>query len=179
MNARNETDGVRRGTGRSREEWFGALDAWGAVGRPYREIADWLTSEHRLSSWWAQKLIVEYEQARGVRDPGVRRDGTFEVGASKTIAASSDRVTSAFGDPDERTRWLPDAIAADTGEPGQPLRFGWTDGASRVIVTIGPTTSGKTLVGVQHQRLPDAKVAGELRTYWRDRLVALKALLEG
>jgi hypothetical protein len=61
----------RLGTGYEvREEWFAVLDQWGAAGRPYREIASWLTGEHGLSAWWAQKLIVEYEQARGIRGQG-------------------------------------------------------------------------------------------------------------
>src|SRR3954468_15062666 len=96
---RTET-GLRRATGRGYQQWFAALDAWGAVGRPYREIAQWLTAAHGVSAWWAQKLIVEYEQARGVRQPGVRPDGTFAVGASKTIAVPVDRLTTAFTDAD-------------------------------------------------------------------------------
>src|SRR4029453_16306221 len=41
--------------------WFALLDDWGAPGRSYREIADWLTAEQGVSAWWAQKVIVEYE----------------------------------------------------------------------------------------------------------------------
>ena len=70
-----KTSGVLRATGREREEWFGLLDEWGAPGRGFREISGWLVDEHGLSRWWAQKLIVEYEQARGLRPPGVRPDG--------------------------------------------------------------------------------------------------------
>ena len=88
-------DGVRKATGRTRAEWFAELDGWGAAGRPYREIAAWLSGAHGLSRWWAQKLIVEYEQERGVRPPNVRRDGSFEIGASKTVAVPVDRVLQA------------------------------------------------------------------------------------
>jgi uncharacterized protein DUF4287 len=66
-------DGVQRSTGRGRGEWFALLDAWGASGRRYREIADWLMGEHDLSRWWAQNLIVEYEQARGLRPQACAR----------------------------------------------------------------------------------------------------------
>ena|SRR6266508_6912405 len=88
---RSSQTGVRRVTGRDRAEWFELLDAWGAAGRPFREIADWLTGEHALSRWWAQKLIVEYEQARGLRPAGVRPSGTFAVTASKTVGVLVDR----------------------------------------------------------------------------------------
>jgi len=42
-------DAVRRATGRDRAEWFALLDAWGAPGRRYREIADWVMGEHDVS----------------------------------------------------------------------------------------------------------------------------------
>jgi uncharacterized protein YndB with AHSA1/START domain len=169
--------GMRRATGRDREEWFGVLDAWGAAGRPYREIADWLVAEHELSKWWAQKLIVEYEEARGLRDPGIRRDGTFEVSASKTVAVPVARLVAAFVDAKLRGRWLPGLVIHRTSQPAQPLRFDWKDGGSRVVATFAGG-KGKSQVSVQHQRLRDAKSAAEMKSFWRDRLAALKALLE-
>jgi hypothetical protein len=172
--------GMRRGTGRDRGEWFAVLDAWGAAGRPYREIADWLMGEHGLTKWWAQKLIVEYEQARGLRDPGVRRDGTFEVSASKTVAAPAERVFAAFVDADLRERWLPHAEMQERAtDPGRVARFDWEGGASRVVATFAAIGEVKTQVAVQHERLSDAKAAGETKAFWRERLSGLKALLEG
>jgi uncharacterized protein YndB with AHSA1/START domain len=182
MNAKQQrmsVSGVQRATGRDREGWFSLLDAWGAAGRPYREIADWLVAEHKLSSWWAQKLIVEYEEARGLRDPGVRRDGTFEIGASKTVALPVARLFAAFTDARLRGRWLPGVTVRESGtQPAQALRFDWKDGVSRVVVTFAGG-EGKTTVSVQHQRLQDAKSAAEVKAFWRERLGALKTLLEG
>jgi hypothetical protein len=169
---------LQRTTGRDRAEWFAVLDAWGAGGRPYREIADWLKTEHQLSNWWAQKLIVEYEESRRLRDPGVRRDGTFEVGASKTIEADRDRVVEAFIDPTVRKRWLPGQSIDDIEHVAGGIRFGWTDGTSRVRATVATTTGGKAQVDVQHDRLTDAALATNTKEFWRDRLTALKALLE-
>jgi uncharacterized protein YndB with AHSA1/START domain len=153
------------------------LDAWGAGGRPYREIADWLTIEHGLSNWWAQKLIVEYEQARGLRDAGIRRDGTFEVGASKTIDAGPEEVLDAFDSPDARERWLPVALHQTERSSGR-VRLAWTDGHSRVTVSLSAASGRKTLVAIQHDRLRDGKAAAEMRAFWRERLTTLKDLLE-
>jgi uncharacterized protein YndB with AHSA1/START domain len=172
--------GVQRGTGRDREEWFALLDEWGAAGRPYREIADWLTGRHGLSAWWAQKLVVEYEQARGLRLPGVRPDGTFTVGASKTVGVPVERLFEAFVDLKVRRRWLPGATLRERAtQPGVTARFDWEDGASRV--TAGFTAKGdeRSQVSVQHEHLPDARIAEETKAFWRERLAALKALLEG
>jgi uncharacterized protein YndB with AHSA1/START domain len=172
-------DGVRRGTGRSRDEWNALLDAWGAGGRPYREIADWLKTKHKLSNWWAQKLIVEYEQARGIREPGVRPGGTFEVGATKTVAVPVARAFAAFADASLRRRWLLGAkMRKRASEPGKSVRFDWDDGATRVAVSFAGAGKAKSQVVVQHQRLPDLKTADAMKAFWRERLVALKALLE-
>jgi uncharacterized protein YndB with AHSA1/START domain len=167
--------GMRRATGRDRAEWFAVLDQWGAAGRPYREIADWLVAEHQLSKWWAQKLIVEYEEAGGLRDPGIRRDGTFEVSASKTVAVPVARLLAAFLDARLRNRWLP---GVEIPRAASPLRFDWQDGASRVVASFAASGKDKSQVSVQHQRLPDAKSAAEMKAFWRERLGALEALVE-
>lgn len=173
------SEGMRRATGRDRPEWFALLDAWGAAGRPYREIADWLTGKHDLSDWWAQKLIVEYEQARGLRAPGVRRDGTFEVGASKTVAVPVDRLIAAFVDARLRKRWLPGAaMRKSQSEPGRSARFDWEEGPSRVEIGFTARGAAKSEVALQHKRLPDARSAEEMKAYWREHLADLKALLE-
>jgi hypothetical protein len=169
---------LRRRTGRDREGWFALLDAWGAGGRPYREIADWLMNENGLSGWWAQKLIVEYEEARGIRQQGVRRDGTFEVGASKTVGVTAEQALEAFIDPAVRERWLPGAKMQEIEREPRRARFDWKDGTSRVTVAVSSTDIRKSLVAVQHDRLRDAAVAQTTKAYWRERLTALKELLE-
>jgi uncharacterized protein YndB with AHSA1/START domain len=177
--APRRSEGLRRATGRDRPEWFTLLDAWGAAGRPYREIADWLRGKHDLSDWWAQKLIVEYEQARGLRAPGVRRDGTFEVGASKTVAVPVDRLFAAVVDARLRKRWLPGAVVRKTrSEPERSARFDWEEGPSRVEFGFTSKGAAKSEMTLQHRRLPDARSAEEMKAYWRERLTDLKALLE-
>jgi hypothetical protein len=176
---RSPGDGLRRATGRDRDAWFAALDAWGAAGRPYGEIDDWLVIEHGLSSWWAQKLIVEYEQARGLRQPGVRPNGSFEVGASKTLAVPVERVFAAFVDVDLRQRWLPDAVMRERrSKADRLLHFDWDDGPSRVAVRLSVMGEAKTRVAIVHEGLADARSADQRKAYWRERLTALKALLE-
>ncbi len=173
-------EGVRRGTGRDREEWFALLDEWGARGRPYRDIAGWLTGEHGMSRWWAQKLVVEYEQARGVRTPGARPDGTFEVGASKTIALPVDRLFAFVTDANRRERWLPGvALAERASDPPRVARYGWPDGASRVVFQFAPTGDGRSQLTVLHQRIRDGADAADLKAFWRERLAALKTTVEG
>lgn len=171
--------GVRRATGRERDEWFGLLDKWGARGREYREIADWLMSKHGLSRWWAQKIIVEYEQDRGVRDPGVRRNGTFEVGASKTVGVPVAQAFDAFVNTRRRKRWLTDgAMSLSDSKPGRSARFQWGDGSTRVNVAFERKGPSKSTVVVSHDRIKGAIQAQTAKARWRERLVELKSYLE-
>jgi uncharacterized protein YndB with AHSA1/START domain len=175
-----QIDGVRRATGRDRDEWFALLDRWGAGSREYRAIADWLTGEHGVSRWWAQKLIVEYQQARGSRAPGVRPDGTFEVSASKTVAVPVERLFDAFVNSHQRRKWLTDGrMSLRTSEPGRSARFTWESGATRVNVGFIAKGSAKSTVTVAHERLADADEAETTKARWKERLIGLKAFLEG
>ena len=178
MIATMPTDKPRPTTGHDRAFWFAELDAWGAAGRPYREIADWLTTEQGLSAWWAQKLIVEYEEARGLRDRGARRDGTFSAGASRTVAAPVEEVFEAFTDASAREGWLPDVnVEVRATQPGKVVRLDWPDG-TRVQAQFDAKGAERTTVAVEHQRLRDAALVPTMRTYWQERLEALRSLLE-
>jgi hypothetical protein len=178
MIATMPTNESRPTTGHDRAFWFAELDAWGAAGRPYREIADWLTTEQGLSAWWAQKLIVEYEEARGLRDRGARRDGTFSAGASRTVAAPVGEVFDAFKDPTSREHWLPGvAVEVHAARPGKVIRLDWPDG-TRLQAQFDAKGADRTMVAVEHQRLPDAALVPTMRTYWQERLEALRSLLE-
>jgi hypothetical protein len=158
--------------------WFGLLDEWGAPGRPYREIADWLTTEQGLSAWWAQKIIVEYEQARGVRDAGRRQDGTFAAGASRTIAADTERIRAAFLEPGLRERWLPvHGAEVRSGEKGRAVRLDLADG-TRLQATLDATGPSRTAVAIEQSRMTDPAAVAPAKVYWKERLEALRELLE-
>jgi hypothetical protein len=177
--ARTKPEGIERATGRGRQEWFGILDQWGADGRPFRDIADWLTGQHGMSFWWAQKLIVEYEQDRGIRPPGVRPDGTFTVGASKTLGATAERIAEAFTDPALRERWLSGMdLTIRQSQAGKRIRFDLADG-TRLSVQFFAAGDDRITLAVEHEKLPDAGSAERTKAAWRDRLEVLKSVVEG
>ncbi len=169
---------LEKTTGRTRAQWFAALDEWGAPGRPFGEISDWLRGTHGMSKWWAQKVIVEYEQERGLRAPGVRRDGTFEVTASKTVAVPASKLFDAFADARQRKRWFPDVSMRLSGSrPPKSARFNY-NGGSRVSVTFESKGRSKTMVVIVHQQLPNSRQAQATKSLWRQRLDDLKTILE-
>jgi uncharacterized protein YndB with AHSA1/START domain len=171
---------IRANTGKGWDEWFGLLDAWGGAERPHPEIARWLNEEHGVPGWWAQGVTVAYEQARGLRAPGQRRGGQFEVNASKTVAVPVERLYEAFADPALREQWLPGAaVEVRTARPARSIRANWDDGSTRLVIAFTARGESRSQVALTHERVPDAGTADKLKAFWRERMAALKQLLEG
>jgi hypothetical protein len=170
---------IRANTGRTWDEWFALLDAWGAAGRPHPEIARRVVEEHGVGGWWAQGVTVAYEQARGLRAPGQRRGGLFEVSASRTVAVPVDRLYEAFADPDLRERWLPGAaVEVRRAQPAKSIRANWDDGSTRLVIAFTARGEAKSQVALVHERVPDAGTADKLKAFWRERMAALRQFLE-
>ncbi|MDQ3150159.1 MAG: hypothetical protein M3Q38_09600 [Chloroflexota bacterium] len=167
-----------RGSGKPLGEWLAILDAWGARERKHPDTARWLVSEHGIGGWWAQSVTVGYEKARGMRAVH-QAPGGFAVSVSRTIAASADRISDAFTDPTLRVEWFPDApISVRTANRGRSARFDWDDPPSRVGYNLFPKDGGRILLALGHEKLPDAEAADRVKLMWRERLTALKDLLE-
>ena len=170
---------ITKATGRGWQQWFELLDEWGAASRPHPEIARWLAADHRVSGWWAQSITVGYEQARGLRAPGQHPAG-WAVSASKTVAVPVERLFEAFEDEAVRERWLPGAeMRLRTATAPRSARYDWEDGSTRLSVGFTKLAEVKSKVDIQHERLPDADAADEMKAWWRERVAALKRLLEG
>jgi uncharacterized protein YndB with AHSA1/START domain len=166
-------------TGRGWDAWFGVLDEWGAAGRSHTEIARWLREERGVPGWYSQSITVGYERARGLRAPGERPDG-FAISASRTVAVPVGRLFEAFDDAVLRERWLPRAdLRLRTATAPRTARYDWEDGTTRVIVGFDDLGESKSRVSLSHERLPDADTCEEMKAWWRERLTALRALLEG
>jgi hypothetical protein len=74
----------------------------------------------------------------------------------------------------DRAEWF----GIRTAHPPRSARFDWEDGSTRVGATFISSGRAKSQVAVEHELLPDAKSAEQMKTFWRERLVALKELLE-
>ncbi|WP_432849029.1 DUF4287 domain-containing protein [Amycolatopsis sp. CA-161197] len=170
-------DAVRTTTGRGFGEWGEVLDAWGARGQGHGEIVGRLVEEHRLGSWWAQTVTVEYERSRGLRPRNGGRDGLFTVSASRTIEARVEDVYEAVVDAAARGKWLDgDRLKTRTTQRNKSARFGWGDGATRVNIGF-VDKSTKTQIALAHERVDEA-TANDFKTYWRNSLTKLKNQLE-
>ena len=89
-------------TGRTRKQWFKALDKAGAQDWDHKRIARWLGGKHEVDGWWAQSVTVDYEYARGKRIHGQRADGSFETTASKSLRLPPGEIWPFIDDDDTR-----------------------------------------------------------------------------
>jgi uncharacterized protein YndB with AHSA1/START domain len=90
-----------------------------------------------------------------------------------------DRLYEAVISETARARWLPDGrLTERTATPPKSARFDWNGGDTRVKVTFLARGEARSTVALEHRRLPDAGEADRMKSYWRERLSALKAALE-
>lgn len=91
-------------------------------------------------------------------------------------------LLDAWGPVDRRhgeiTRWLPDDLSRRTATRPRSARYDWADGSTRVIVSFEDRGEAKSTIALSHERIADAAQAQQLKTYWRERVAALKELLE-
>jgi uncharacterized protein YndB with AHSA1/START domain len=171
---------IRQRTGRGWEEWFELLDEWGAADRTHREIARWLAAQQGVEplAWNAQAVAGSYERARGLRAVGEKFDG-FAITASKTVAVPVERLYEAFVEESLRERWLPGGeLRERTATKPKSARFDWGERQTRVNVTFLAKGETKSTAALEHRRLADADEAERMKAYWRQRVAALKEVLE-
>lgn len=145
-------DALAGATGKGWAEWFALLDAAGATSWTHPQIAAWLKTEHQVPPWWCQSVTVGFEQARGMRLPGQRADGTFEVSASTTLRVAQQAALGAVVDA------VSVALGAPTSESHEAkyATARWKlQGREVLLATANPTNEGKTSVSLTHQRMPN------------------------
>ena len=147
-------EALNTATGRGWDEWFTLLDAAGAADWTHPQIVRWLAEEHAVPAWWCQGVTVGFEQARGLRLPGQRQDGSFEVSASRTLP---------LGQQDALTVVI-EAVSLGLGTTPQSesravnyLTARWAlHGRETLLATANPAKAGRTSVSLAHQRLAES-----------------------
>jgi hypothetical protein len=169
---------LKEKTGCTWERWVKALDRVKAHSWPHSRIAKHVSEKYQIPGWWAQTVTVGYERIKGLRAVGQRRDGSFEANKSKTLPVALPRLYRAFSHAPTRARWLPGVhLTVRTATPRKSMRIVWPDRTS-VVVGFVPKSKGKSQVSLAHVKLADRTTADRMKTYWGERLEALKQLLE-
>lgn len=168
---------IKAKTGCTWERWVKALDHLGAATMSHREIAALVSEKYKVGNWWTQSVTVGYERIKGLRARGQRRDGTYEATKSRTFNVPVKALFEAWADSRSRAKWLTGAVVKlRTATSPKSVRLGFDDGT---IVAVGFTSkgTGKSVVAVQHEKLPDRETADRLKTFWSEKLDALGEFL--
>ncbi|WIB76852.1 hypothetical protein DEJ28_14510 [Curtobacterium sp. MCPF17_002] len=144
-------DRVLAATGRSPDDWYERMDAVSGRTIGHAAIAAWLI-EQGVEPWWAQGVTIGYEQARGLRIPGQRSDGSFAVSASRQVPGEREAVLDVI---------VPQCTAAFGFAPTSESRGGkrpsarWTfpDRESVLLNTEDGSRADTVRISVQRERL--------------------------
>lgn len=170
-------EAITRNTGRSWNEWFALLDAWGAAERTHTEIARHINDTYDISGWWAQGVTVGYERARGRRKVYERPDG-FTISVSKTFAVPPERLFAAFASAEQRDQWLePGTLRERTSQPPRSARFDLAGTESRVHITVTAKGEQKSTVQIEEIKLAGEDQVAPRKAFWKEKLAGLNTLL--
>lgn len=191
-------DAIHSETGRSLDEWFALLDAFGGPGKGRREIGNHLLATYRIDPWWVATLNIEYEAHHGLREKDGKPKG-YMVCATKSIKAPAQACFDAFASAQALDGWLGSGHVLDFREggqlrngdgnlatlrrinPGKTIKLVWqqADAAAGTPVEVKFEPVGaKTTVMVTHDRLQTRADADGLRRAWGGALDRLKGQLE-
>lgn len=171
---RMSNEAVKAKTGKDWNGWFALLDKAGAEEMSHQQIAQLLSAKFDVGPWWCQMVTVSYEQARGLRAKHERPEG-FQISVSRTVGVSLNALYKSFSDPKLRKRWLGgDDYEVRTAIPNKSIRATWKDKRTSLEINFISKGDSKGQVVVQHSKLPDAKSAARMKTYWASALDRLK-----
>jgi uncharacterized protein YndB with AHSA1/START domain len=142
----------------------------------HREIAALVRDKFKTEPWWTQTVTVGYERIRGLRERGQQRDGGYQTTKSRTVNAPLDRLFSAFTDTRMRSRWLDATATVKSVSPNKRVRLVWDDGTAAIagFYAKGP---GKSMVAVEHLKLPSKAAADAMKKKWGESLDRLASVV--
>lgn len=171
-------DAVKKATGKSWSQWCTLLDKAGCKKLNHKEIVEVVHGKFGVGPWWQQMVTVGYEQARGLREKH-QRAGGYGINRSKTIAAPLRVLYKAWQDGKTRAKWLKDhSITIRKAVANKSMRITWVDGRTNIETLFYPKGPGKSMVAVEHSKLPDAKTGQRMKAYWGSALERLQKLVE-
>jgi len=175
-------EAVKAKTGKDWAAWFKILDQAGARKMGHQEIVAVLSDQNGVGPWWQQMVTVTNEQAKVLRAKHEKPAG-YEISVSRTISAPVNKVYKAWLDEKARATWFPQPgmpklpIVIRTATANKSMRITWPDKTS-VSVNFYAKGVAKSQVVAQHSKLPNAKTAARMKTFWAGALDRLKERLE-
>ncbi len=168
-------DHIKDATGKTLAEWILILDADLAFDLNRSEIAARLQSRYKVGTEWASEIANSYCEAMGVENE-TAKPGGLDVTITLTINASLQLVEQAFTEQSLLNSWLNKNLILVKHNPGRNLKFDFSD----QVITVNLTAKGpsKCQVGLNHARITEEKALDEKRSFWKEALSDLAALVE-
>jgi len=174
MGQRISPDTIKKGTGKSWQDWLEFFESIDAANLSHKEIAEQASTLGGAPSWWRQMVAVAYEQHIGRRFPGQDSDGQYSVSVSKTMSVGLDEAMAAWvalvGDCTEFSNVAivrgPDLSHTDKW---RYWRCSLADG-SRLNVYVYLKPPNKSVLGIDHNKLELPEQVDHWRAYWQDLL---------
>jgi uncharacterized protein YndB with AHSA1/START domain len=169
---------VKAKTGKTWKEWFAILDKEDATKLTHHEIVKLIVSKYGVGPWWQQMVTATYEQQRGMRDYHENTRG-YEISVSRTVNVPLKKLYQTFANEKSRAGWLAEeGLTVRKATANKSLRLTWKDGKTSLEIGFYDKGENKSQVAVQHGKLPDAKSAAKMKTYWAKALDKMRAHLE-
>ena len=172
-------EAIKKGSGKTWDEWFALLDAWGAMEKTHTEIARYISNDLGVDGWWAQGVTVGYERARGRRVVNQTSDG-FVVNISKTFNMPVDDLYAAFAFSTIRDAWIePGSLHLRTSQKNRSARFDvLIEPDTRLEVWLTDKGPEKSSAALQHVKLESADDLAPWKHFWKVRLERLAKLAQ-
>lgn len=159
-------------TGRAPDAWFALLDAEGATAWTHTQIAAWLRTTHGSPPWWNQAITVRYEQARGMRAPGQKADGTFTATATRVVDGTPKEALDIASMVVGRELGAePASVHPSSKTPNARWKL---EGRESLLLTATPTPKAeRTSVGLTHSGIADESALAAAKAALQELLSAI------
>ena len=171
-------EAVHAKTGKGWKEWFALLDKIGARKMLHKDIAEHIYNNHKINGWWSQMVTVGYEQARDMLEKHQRVTGYYDISVSRTLEVPVSKVFKAWQDGKVRAKWLGEKPVIRSSTTNKYIHLTWADKKTNLDLNFYSKGPAKSQVVVQHVKLPDAKAATKMKSYWSKNLDRLKEFLK-
>lgn len=171
---RMSDEAVKAKTGKTWKQWFAIIDKAGGKKLSHQDIVKYLNTEHAVGPWWQQMVTVTYERARGLRDVH-QKPGGYQISVSRTVNVPVSLLYHAFANDKARKAWLSeDGLAVRKATANKSMRVTWNDVKTSLEINFYPKGDDRSQVVVQHSKLPNAKAASTMKTFWGKALDRLR-----
>jgi len=171
---------VKKATGHEPAHWFKILDKFDVKKHGHKAAAQHLYDEFDIPGWWCQMVVVGYERARGLREKN-QQGGLFVAHVSKTFDASALDVIDSWTKPALKKKWLSDEVVVHKVSPPKSIRATWNGdakmqepGTKSISIWLSERKSKdgtiKCQMGLQHEKLKDAKTMERMKKWWGARV---------